>query len=151
MSAVNAREKFLAVMRFDTSVSPPLYETGYWVGRIAGWYEEGLPKIQVSCERLGAAMNLSNLYLKDETRNPPGSFKDGPISCAISKTKEEGKNTVITSTFLNPFASEGDKTVAYELYQQLRLAPDWIVVPVGQGLCWQEFTRDTRSLNSWGW
>ncbi len=156
------------------------------------------------CERLGAAMNLSNLYLKDETRNPTGSFKDRPISCAISKAKEEGKNTVITSssgnagvavasyaakagikaiilvpsstprnkllsivcsggilirikgttsdcfnltrelaykyewanltsTFLNPFATEGDKTVAYELYQQLGLVPDWIVVPVGAG------------------
>ncbi|MCK4926118.1 pyridoxal-phosphate dependent enzyme [Candidatus Aerophobetes bacterium] len=64
------------------------------------------------CERLGALMNLRNFYLKDETRNPTGSFKDRPISCAISKTKEEGKNTVITSTFLNPFATEGDK-VAY--------------------------------------
>lgn len=78
-------------------------------------------------------MNLSNLYLKDETRNPTGSFKDRPISCAISKTKEEGKNTVITSTFLNSFATEGDKTVTYELYQQLGLVPDRIVVPVGAG------------------
>ena len=86
-----------------------------------------------SCERLGAAMNLSNLYLKDETRNPTGCFKDRPISCAISKAKEEGKNAVITSSFLNPFATEGDKTVAYELYQQLGLVPGWIVVPVGAG------------------
>jgi len=155
-------------------------------------------------DRLGALMNLSNFYLKDETRNPTGSFKDRPISCAISKAKEEGKNTVITSssgnagvavasyaakaamkavilvpsttprnkllsivcsggilikikgttsdcfnltrelsgkyewanltsTFLNPFATEGDKTVAYELYLELGRAPDWIVVPVGAG------------------
>lgn len=156
------------------------------------------------CERLGALMDLANVYLKDETRNPTGSFKDRPISCAISKTREEGRNTVITSssgnagvsvasyaakagmksiivvpsttprnkllsivcsgailvkvkgttsdcfnlarelsqkygwinltsTFLNPFATEGDKTVAYELYQQLKLVPDWILVPIGVG------------------
>jgi len=156
------------------------------------------------CERFGALMNLFNVYLKDETRNPTGSFKDRPISCAISKAREEGADTVITcssgnagvavasyaakagmkaiiivpsatprnkllsivssgailvkvkgttsdcfnlareiaqkyrwvnltSAFLNPFATEGDKTVAYELYQQLKLVPDWIVVPVGAG------------------
>ncbi len=155
-------------------------------------------------ERFGALMNLFNVYLKDETRNPTGSFKDRPISCAISKAREEGTDTVITSssgnagvavasyaakagmkaiivvpsttprnkllsmvcsgaillkikgtisdcfnlarelarkyewvnltsTFLNPFATEGDKTIAYELYQQLKLVPDWIVVPVGAG------------------
>ena len=157
-----------------------------------------------SSPRLGALVNLSNFYLKDETRNPTGSFKDRPTSCAISKAKEEGKNAVITSstgnggvavatyaakagmkaiiivpstaprnkllsivcsgallvkikgtysdcfslarelsreygwvnltsTFLNPFATEGDKTVAYELYRELGRAPDWIVVPIGAG------------------
>jgi threonine synthase len=156
------------------------------------------------CERLGALMNLPHVYLKDETRNPTGSFKDRPISCAISKAREEGANTVVTSssgnaavavasyaakagmkviilvpsttsrnkllsivcsgailvkikgtysdcfnltrelsqkyrwinltsTFLNPFATEGDKTVAYELYQQLNFVPDWILVPTGAG------------------
>jgi len=154
--------------------------------------------------RLGALVNLSNFYLKDETRNPTGSFKDRPTSCAISKAKEEGGNAVITSstgnggvavatyaakagmkaiiivpstaprnkllsivcsgallvkikgtysdcfslarelsreygwvnltsTFLNPFATEGDKTVAYELHHELRRVPDWIIVPVGAG------------------
>ena len=149
------------------------------------------------CEKFGALMNLSNVYLKDETRNPAGSSKDRPISCAISKAREKEKTTVITSssgnagvvvvtyaakarmkaiilvpsttprnrllsivylggvlvtvkgttsdcfnftrelsrkyewanltsTFLNPFATEGDRTVAYELYQQLKLVPDWI-------------------------
>jgi len=154
--------------------------------------------------RLGTLTNLTSLYLKDETRNPTGSFKDRPVSCAISKAREEGGNTVITSssgnagvavanyaakagmkaiivvpstvprskllsivssgaipvkirgaasdcfslakelsekhqwinltsTFLNPFATEGDKTVAYELYLELGGVPDWIVVPIGAG------------------
>jgi threonine synthase len=40
----------------------------------------------------------------------------------------------ITTTFLNPYTFEGDKTVAYELYRQLNdAAPDWIIVPTGAG------------------
>jgi threonine synthase len=39
----------------------------------------------------------------------------------------------LTSTFLNPFTMEGDKTVAYELYRQLGRSPDWILVPVSVG------------------
>ena len=40
----------------------------------------------------------------------------------------------ITTTFLNPYAVEGDKTIAYELYQQLdRNVPDWVLVPTGAG------------------
>lgn len=40
----------------------------------------------------------------------------------------------LSSTFLNPFTVEGDKTVAYELWQQLgRRVPDWIIVPIGAG------------------
>jgi len=164
--------------------------------------EGGTPLFR--CERLAELTSLADFYLKDETRNPTGSFKDRPTSCAISKAKEEGGNAVITSstgnggvavatyaakagmkaiiivpstaprnkllsivcsgallvkikgiysdcfslarelsreygwvnltsTFLNPFATEGDKTVAYELYRDLRLVPDWILVPVGAG------------------
>ncbi|MEE9152338.1 MAG: pyridoxal-phosphate dependent enzyme, partial [Thermoplasmata archaeon] len=164
--------------------------------------EGGTPLFR--CERLAGLISLADFYLKDETRNPTGSFKDRPTSCAISKAKEEGGNAVITSstgnggvavatyaakagmkaiiivpstaprnkllsivcsgallvkikgiysdcfslarelsreygwvnltsTFLNPFATEGDKTVAYELYLELGGAPDWIVVPIGAG------------------
>ena len=39
----------------------------------------------------------------------------------------------LTSTFLNPYTVEGNKTVAYELYQQLGKSPDWILVPVSVG------------------
>jgi threonine synthase len=40
----------------------------------------------------------------------------------------------ITTTFLNPYAVEGDKTIAYELYHQLdKEVPDWILVPTGAG------------------
>lgn len=41
------------------------------------------------------------LDFKDESRNPTCSFKDRPLSVAISKVKEDGKNWVITSTHGN--------------------------------------------------
>jgi len=67
-------------------------------------------------------MNLRNFYLKDETRNPTGSFKDRPISCAISKAREEGKNTVITS-------SSGNAGVAVASYAAKAGMKAIIVVP----------------------
>lgn len=40
----------------------------------------------------------------------------------------------ITTTFLNPYSFEGNKTISYELYHQLkRKVPDWIFVPTGAG------------------
>ena len=40
----------------------------------------------------------------------------------------------LSSTFLNPFTVEGDKTIAYEIWEQLRhRVPDWIIIPIGAG------------------
>jgi threonine synthase len=39
----------------------------------------------------------------------------------------------LTSTYLNPYTLEGDKTIAYELYNQIGGFPNWIVVPLGAG------------------
>lgn len=40
----------------------------------------------------------------------------------------------LTSTYVNPYMLEGDKTVAYEVLEQLGgNAPDWVLVPVGAG------------------
>jgi len=38
-----------------------------------------------------------------------------------------------TSTYINPYAREGYKTIGYEIYEQLGFAPDWILLPVGAG------------------
>jgi threonine synthase len=45
-------------------------------------------------ERLGAELGLSNLFLKDETRNPTHSFKDRVVSVALTKAAEFGFDTV---------------------------------------------------------
>jgi threonine synthase len=61
---------------------------------------------------------------------------DGTFSDAYSIAGEEAKQSGwfnLTSTFLNPFAIEGDKTLAYEIYEQYGGVPDWIVIPIGAG------------------
>jgi threonine synthase len=39
----------------------------------------------------------------------------------------------VTTTYINCYACEGNKSVAYELYEQMDAVPDWVVVPVGSG------------------
>lgn len=48
--------------------------------------------------RLGSELGLSNLYVKDESSNPTGSFKARGLSAAISKAKELGIQKVIIPT-----------------------------------------------------
>jgi threonine synthase len=47
---------------------------------------------------LGGELGLSNLYVKDESSNPTGSFKARGIAAAISKAKELGIRKVIIPT-----------------------------------------------------
>ncbi len=174
----------------------------------------------LDAKRLGEAVGHGSLYLKNETANPTGSFKDRPLSVAVTRARElgmerlvlastgnsgaaasayaaeagmpcsiyipagtsEGKSSAmrargadveevdgtfsdayekalaeagdgnsfnVTSTFLNPYAGEGDKTVAYEIYRQLGTVPCWVVVPVGAGpllvYCWKGFNELMRA------
>lgn len=63
----------------------------------------------VKCERLGEMLGFENLYIKDETKNPTGSFKDRGMTVAISKAVEFGATTVaIAST-----GSAGGSASAY--------------------------------------
>lgn len=48
--------------------------------------------------RLGGLLSLTNLYVKEEGRNPTGSFKARGLSAAISKAKELGVKRVIIPT-----------------------------------------------------
>jgi threonine synthase len=49
-------------------------------------------------KRLQSAYELPNLYLKDESKNPTGSFKARGLSAAVSKAKEFGFHTCIIPT-----------------------------------------------------
>jgi threonine synthase len=41
----------------------------------------------VRAERLGKALGLNRLYLKDDTRNPTWSFKDRVVACAVAAAR----------------------------------------------------------------
>ncbi|MCX7806738.1 MAG: threonine synthase [Planctomycetota bacterium] len=64
-----------------------------------------------------------------------GNFSDA-WRRALEDARREGLFNV-TSTYLNPYACEGDKTVAYEIFADLGEVPDWVAIPVGAGpLLW---------------
>ena len=56
-------------------------------------------------ERLGARLGLAALYLKDETRNPTGSFKDRMLAIGISRARELSHHTVAVQSSGNVGAS----------------------------------------------
>ncbi len=69
--------------------------------------EGGTPLLK--CRRLSERMGLKELYIKDDSRNPSGSFKDRAISVGTSIAVEEKVNTVIT-------ASTGNAATALSAY-----------------------------------
>ena len=48
--------------------------------------------------RVGESLGLSNLFVKDESSNPTGSFKARGLSTAVSKAKELGVKKIIIPT-----------------------------------------------------
>jgi threonine synthase len=52
----------------------------------------------LSLPRVQAKLGLSNLYVKDESSNPTGSFKARGLAAAVSKAKELGVEKVIIPT-----------------------------------------------------
>ncbi len=65
--------------------------------------EGGTPLLR--SKHLSEILGVRNLYLKDETRNPTGSFKDRAISVGISKAKELGIKDVVCASTGNLAAS----------------------------------------------
>ena len=57
----------------------------------------------------------------------------------------------LTSTYVNPYTVEGDKTVAYEIFEQLgHRVPDWIAVPIGTGPLLSGVYRGFKELAQMG-
>lgn len=153
------------------------------------------------CGKIGEAVGLRELYVKNEGGNPTGSFKDRGMTVGVSKAIEHNASAVICASTgntsaslaayaaraglkcfvilphgkvalgklsqaiiyganiisikgsfdealeivremaeryklyilnsINPFRLEGQKTIAYEIYDQLGRVPDVVVVPVG--------------------
>ena len=55
--------------------------------------------------RLAEALGLQDLYLKNETVNPTGSFKDRPISVGVNRAFQDGGHTVVSASSGNAATS----------------------------------------------
>jgi threonine synthase len=56
-------------------------------------------------KRLGEALGLPNLYVKNEGQNPTGSFKDRPTAVGVSMARKLGLDTVAVSSTGNAGAA----------------------------------------------
>lgn len=65
--------------------------------------EGGTPLIRA--RRLGEKLGTPNLFLKDETRNPSGSFKDRAMAVGLAKARELQRRDVVTASSGNAAAS----------------------------------------------
>ncbi len=52
----------------------------------------------IKTERLGGVLGLRRLYVKDEGRNPTGSFKDRGSSVTVSKCNEIGHDSIVVAS-----------------------------------------------------
>jgi threonine synthase len=55
--------------------------------------------------RLAQALNLSRLWLKDESRNPTASFKDRASAVVVGRAREIGARVVVTASTGNAGAA----------------------------------------------
>jgi threonine synthase len=60
-----------------------------------------------------------------------GTFSDAYAAAQSDALDRDAFN--LTSTYLNPYMVEGDKTLAYEIAVQYGGVPDWVIVPIGAG------------------
>mgnify|MGYP000418544200 CR=1 FL=1 len=65
--------------------------------------EGGTPLIKA--RRLAEKLGVKNLFLKDETRNPTGSFKDRGMSVSVSMALEFGYKVTVTASSGNAAAA----------------------------------------------
>ncbi|HSF16147.1 MAG TPA: threonine synthase [Vicinamibacteria bacterium] len=70
---------------------------------IVSLHEGGTPL--VTARRLGERIGVSNLFLKDESRNPTGSFKDRMLAVGVSRAVELGKSTIVVQSSGNVAAA----------------------------------------------
>jgi threonine synthase len=92
----------------------------------------GLPAACVVPETTPAAKMIQIEAVGARIVRVRGNYSD---AYALARTAAESYGWAnLTSTYVNPYMLEGDKTVAYELFEQLEeRVPDWVLVPAGAG------------------
>lgn len=78
----------------------------------------------IKCKRLKSFLGLKRLYVKDETRNPTGTFKDRAITVGITYAVQRGYKKVVT-------ASTGNAAAALSAYAA-RAGVDCLVLIPGE-------------------
>ena len=79
---------------------------------------ESLPPLPVGntpllyAKRLGESIGLSNLYVKDDGRNPSASFKDRASAIAVARAQEKGAAIVATASTGNAAAALAGQAAA---------------------------------------
>jgi threonine synthase len=92
----------------------------------------GLPAVCVVPETTPAAKMLQIEAVGARIVRVKGNYSDA-YELARAAAEDYGWAN-LTSTYVNPYMLEGDKTVAFELFEQLgERVPDWVLVPVGAG------------------
>lgn len=66
----------------------------------------------VQCERLGAALGLRQLFVKDDGRNPSSSLKDRASAIAVARTRQLGIPVVATASTGNAAAALASQCAA---------------------------------------
>ncbi|MFX0183252.1 MAG: threonine synthase [Candidatus Hodarchaeota archaeon] len=59
----------------------------------------------IKSDKLAKRLKVKSLFLKVETGNPSGSFKDRPVSIGVSKAKEQGAKTLTAASSGNAAAA----------------------------------------------
>jgi threonine synthase len=92
----------------------------------------GLPAVCVVPETTPAAKMLQIEAVGARIVRVRGNYSDA-YELARAAAENFGWAN-LTSTYVNPYMLEGDKTVAFELFEQRKeKVPDWVLVPVGAG------------------
>jgi threonine synthase len=76
----------------------------------------------------------------------------GSFDAALEMIKElvtRDKNFYLMNS-INPFRVEGQKTAAYEIYEQLGSVPDYVVLPVGNAGNISAVWKGFKELKEWG-
>lgn len=99
----------------------------------------------VKTDRLGKEYSLDNLYIKNETINPTGSYKDRFATVAISLEKAAGAKAVA-------LGSAGNAAAAVAAYSAVAGIKCFILLPPGsaQERAWQNMSYGGRFIRAVG-
>ena len=106
-------------------------------------------------DALAQELGLAKLYIKDDGINPTASLKDRASAMAVAKAREAGAQVIACSSTgnaaINPYLSEGKKTVGLEIMEQLNwAAPDYIAISVGDGCTIAGLWKGLKDLHAIG-